>query len=134
MESGRYDDIAKNLLMDLHAKAVLLLVLEADKGSGFSTATTDPSLQHWLPCFLRNLAAKIAGEPGINVLNPVRDTLIEWMTQHRQVCKDKNCAEPVNMIAWLAHCTGVRSDQFMQLRDEIARYEATCENCQHLRN
>jgi hypothetical protein len=37
-------------------------------------------------------------------------------------------------LGWLAHCLGLRSNQHLEIRDQIAFYEATCEGCQHLRN
>jgi hypothetical protein len=72
--------------------------------------------------------------PNLRDLEFIRDLLTLWLKEHREICGDPNCKEPANLLAWLAHCLGLRSDRHLELRDEIAFYEATCIGCQHLRN
>ena len=64
----------------------------------------------------------------------VKAVLDAWLYDHRDYCHDPGCAEPLGLLAWLAHCHGVRVEHAGQFQDYLARYEATCPNCQHKRN
>lgn len=56
---GKYDREATDLLQKIHAQAVVVMVIDGDKGSGFSVCLDQHGL--WrdteaLPCILRSVA------------------------------------------------------------------------------
>jgi hypothetical protein len=57
-----------------------------------------------------------------------------WMNAHRKTCFDPDCVEPLNLLALLAHRAGMRVSQVPEFRQHLARYEAECAACEHLRN
>lgn len=67
----------------------------------------------------------------------IADDLIAWHEQHRLECGDgPGCCEPANVLAFLAHCVGMRSSQedIRKFQESLINYERTCPGCQHLRN
>jgi len=65
----------------------------------------------------------------------IRDAALAWLDAHRAECPNpKTCTEPLNLLAFIAHCLGVRQEKIGWLQAEVARYEAECEGCTHLRN
>lgn len=59
---GKYDDACTQVRIDTNAHAVLLLVLEGTKGSGFSLQVHDMDIVAQLPTMLRNLADQIEAD------------------------------------------------------------------------
>ena len=60
--------------------------------------------------------------------------LIKWIENHKQECTDPECFEPYNIVAFLAHCAGVRLENLSKFTAELVTYERDCEDCQHTRN
>lgn len=56
---GRYDTECQFSMVMTQAKAVCLIVLGGDHGSGFSVSTTVPNIAAQLPALLRDIAAQI---------------------------------------------------------------------------
>jgi hypothetical protein len=56
---GRYDDDVEEMVKKHKATAVLLVVLEGDKGDGLSVSITDPRLLDLIPSILRHVADDI---------------------------------------------------------------------------
>ena len=64
----------------------------------------------------------------------IRNLVVAWLREHRATCSDPDCAEPHNLIAFLAHSAGIRLGAIGQLASELGEYEARCQGCTHLRN
>ncbi len=60
---GRYDDLATRVRKLAHARAVVVIVIEGDKGSGFSVQTA-PEIVLSLPTLLRTVANDIEEAEG----------------------------------------------------------------------
>lgn len=56
---GKYDTECQLSMVMTQAKAVCLIVLGGDHGSGFSVSTTVPNIAAQLPALLRDIAAQI---------------------------------------------------------------------------
>lgn len=56
---GKYDDACTVARESTAAEAVLLVVIDGSKGSGFSVQATDPKLVATIPTMLRRLATEI---------------------------------------------------------------------------
>lgn len=59
---------------------------------------------------------------------------VAWIRNHRDGCSDATCAEPYNAAAFIAHCMGVRTDRINEFLGHLAKYEAGCQGCVHVRN
>lgn len=57
---GKYDALTTSVRDATSARAVILIVVEGNQGSGFSVQTTDPAISHKLPQLLRIMADQIA--------------------------------------------------------------------------
>lgn len=60
---GKYDALATEVRDKAHAEAVLLIVFNGDKGSGFS-CQTPPEMLAKLPAILRSTARQIEESSG----------------------------------------------------------------------
>ncbi len=58
---GKYDRECQELLIRLHASTTVLMVIEGDRGNGFSVVSTDPNTNVNLPKALRDMADQIEG-------------------------------------------------------------------------
>lgn len=69
-------------------------------------------------------------------IEEIREALIQVVEQHKRECPlpPATCAEPCNMLAFLAHCAGMSSARIAEFRTQLMRYEAECVQCDHLRN
>lgn len=56
---GKYDGSAEMLLARWNAKAVLVGIIEGDKGNGFSVCTKEPLVLIKMPEILRGMADQI---------------------------------------------------------------------------
>jgi hypothetical protein len=59
---GKYDDLTTLVREATSARAVILIVTEGNKGSGFSVQTTDMAIVRRLPQVLREMADEIERE------------------------------------------------------------------------
>ncbi len=59
---GKYDDLSEFVLLHAHAVAALVIVLEGDKGNGFSVSTIDPDVLPTLPALLESVAVQIRAQ------------------------------------------------------------------------
>lgn len=57
---GKYDDACTDAREATRAVACVLIVLEGDKGNGFSVQTLEPALLPVLPALLRQVADEIS--------------------------------------------------------------------------
>ncbi len=64
----------------------------------------------------------------------LRDAVIAYLEAHEATCAAPACSERTNLLAFLSHCAGLRSDRLSEFGELLAGYEARCEDCQHLRN
>ncbi len=65
----------------------------------------------------------------------IRDAVTAWLAKHKERCHEgEACAEPFNMLAFLAHCCLVRTEDMALLKERMLWYEANCEGCSHFRN
>ncbi len=74
---------------------------------------------------------------GKVIVDPVsiRDMLNDWIDDHRSRCRDPQCHEPANVLAFLAHCAGMRTaEHAADFARELAVYEKSCVSCPHMRN
>ncbi len=68
-------------------------------------------------------------------IEEIRTAFIAWLIDHRANCNNPGCCnEPADAVAFLAHSVGIHSDRLEDVRQWLVSYEATCVNCQHLRN
>ena len=56
---GKYDDLCTAARMMGRAESVVVIVLNGERGSGFSVQTTDPDFHRKLPRLLRDTADQI---------------------------------------------------------------------------
>jgi hypothetical protein len=56
---GKYDDLATYVRTQSNGAAVIVIVIDGAKGSGFSVQTEDPVLVQHLPELLRDTAMQI---------------------------------------------------------------------------
>ena len=56
---GKYDDLATFAMVKARAQAVIVIVVEGNRGSGFSAQTCGPTVAHMLPSLLRHMANQI---------------------------------------------------------------------------
>ena len=56
---GKYDEACTQARLATNAVGVLLMVIDGDKGTGFSVQTLEPRLLHTLPTILRITADEI---------------------------------------------------------------------------
>ena len=59
---GKYDGIATAVWEVTKARAVLVAVVDGNKGSGFSMQTSDQTFAFWIPAILRNIADGIEAD------------------------------------------------------------------------
>ncbi len=59
---GKYDEIATLAIQLTGARAVLLIVVDGDRGQGFSVKATDPRFKQQVPGLLRTMADTIEHE------------------------------------------------------------------------
>lgn len=59
IDPGKYDDVSEQVLRQLKAVGVLLIVVEGEHGNGFSVSTLEPDLLPVLPALLRDVARGI---------------------------------------------------------------------------
>lgn len=67
----------------------------------------------------------------------VRDLAVEYIRRHRAGCPaPEECGEPLNSLAFWAHCMGLRLEPGIGAEFErlLAGYETRCGKCPHLRN
>lgn len=64
MGPGKYDAVCSEVREGTKAKAVLLMVIAGDKGSGFSVQTADLAVLAALPAILRDTAKQIEEAGG----------------------------------------------------------------------
>lgn len=63
------------------------------------------------------------------LIDAVRTGLIGWMTAHQRECGHPDCAEPVNVLAFLAHAVGLKDSQVEEFRKRLDDYNRHCPNC-----
>lgn len=56
---GRYDDVCTMVREQTNAVAAIVIVVEGDKGNGFSVQTLDPIVNDVLPTMLEEIARGI---------------------------------------------------------------------------
>ena len=59
---GRYNEVCTLVRKRTRARAVVLLILDGDRGQGFEVQTADPLLLKGLPALLRNMAEAIEAD------------------------------------------------------------------------
>lgn len=65
----------------------------------------------------------------------LRDQMLAILDRHEDECDEESCRNHINVIAYLAHCAGVRLDKHMpDFQQLLAEYESQCEGCSHMRN
>lgn len=57
---SKYNDECTELIEKLHARLVLLIVLDGERGTGFAAAARDPVIVPHVPQILRSVADQIA--------------------------------------------------------------------------
>jgi hypothetical protein len=61
---GKYDHIATTARELTGATTTLILIINGNRGTGFSLQTIEPRVQDWLPTMLRKLADEIEAKGG----------------------------------------------------------------------
>jgi hypothetical protein len=62
---GKYDGACTAVRLATHARATLLIVIEGDRGTGFSLQTTDPHILGAVPNLLEETARQIRASLGM---------------------------------------------------------------------
>jgi len=59
-------------------------------------------------------------------LKPAFDLLREYVVEHRRKCRNPECAEVGNLLAWLAHCLGATERDVRKFPSYLVDYDVQC--------
>lgn len=59
---GKYDQLCTSVRVQSQAKTAIILIINGNKGSGFSMQTSDPREEERLPAILRTMADQIESD------------------------------------------------------------------------
>lgn len=67
-------------------------------------------------------------DPEHSMIERIRTELIGHVERHKAVCKDPNCADVGNLLAYLAHCLGASDRDMREMQRIFLMYETECKN------